>query len=74
MDKLCCYNRFSCVYQRVTLSRAIHKCEQCTFIYAEPGILYEVLVMAVNDEGNGPSVRKEFYGSQPSRSNLMYDT
>ena len=37
-------------------------------VLAEPGILYEVLVMAVNDEGSGPSVREVFYGSQLSKS------
>jgi len=39
--------------------------EQDNF-FSEPGIPYEVLVMAVNDEGNGPSVREVFYGSQLS--------
>jgi len=37
------------------------------FLFSEPGILYEVLVMAVNDEGSGPSVREVFYGSQLSK-------
>ena len=37
-------------------------------VLAEPGIPYEVLVMAVNDEGSGPSVRETFYGSQLSKS------